>query len=89
MRIAYRLGWVVDSYPANDNVHTEDCPDWHREAPRCEQAYARRNRAMIASGVDECVAFDLGDSQVVDNCVARAGEKDVPVTRIRHQWRNQ
>lgn len=87
---AQQLGMATEAHPAQWNTHTAACPAWDRGNQTCKLAGHRRNDAMIAAGVDMCLAFPThgyhlapGESRERTsrgtwNCAEKAMKADIP-----------
>lgn len=65
-----QVGWKVEEHKAN----------WDEQG---NAAGMRRNLAMIASGVDACLAFADGDTPGTQGCLAAARKAYIPCVEIR------
>ena len=60
-QVTAHRGWKIESYPAQWNLHTAQCPAWHQDLATCKMAGHRRNHEMIALNADLVIAFPTGD----------------------------
>lgn len=65
-QVARRLGWTVESHPA----------DW---ATHGKAAGPLRNQEMVNTGADICLAFPLPESRGTRDCMERARLAGIPV----------
>lgn len=83
---AIYLGWEIARYPAQWNVHTEDCPDWHSVLPTCKMAGFRRNRQMIEeANPDRLQAFIRDNSKGATMTVDLARKAGLPTSVLRYE----
>lgn len=66
--------WRERGFPVERHV-----ADWRRHG---RSAGPKRNAAMVASGVDACLAFPLGESRGTRGCMEMARQAGVPVTVV-------
>lgn len=90
---ARRLGVIEERHPANWDSCGWDCPPrphrrWKQAGDRhhpgmlddyCPGAGPRRNKAMVDSGADLCLAFPLGRSSGTRGCMRLAAAVGIPV----------
>lgn len=79
--VAEKLGWTIERHPAQWNVHTDECPDWHRPLARCKMAGFRRNREMVDLGATVCYAFILNGSRGATHTADLAERAGIRVVR--------
>lgn len=91
---AVRLGWTIESHPADwTKPCTPQCTHRRRRQAAdeglgfCPSAGARRNERMVQSGADICLAFyAVGAKNVgTSDCVKRAGKARITIQRFTDQ----
>ena len=79
---AETCGWNIERHPAQWDMHSEDCPEWHIQDPTyCRRAGFVRNKRMVDLGADICFAFIKDGSKGATATAALADEAGIPVRR--------
>jgi len=74
---AYVLGWEIEPYPLGKK-------DWHEQG---KKAGPLRNKRMVDSGIDACLAFILNNSRGGSQCLGLVKAKGIPWTAYHSDGR--
>lgn len=75
---AKRLGWQIESHPADWKRHAGDCSDWCRAKEICKRAGYLRNEKMVNLGADLLIAFRRAHSNGTTHTINLAADAGIP-----------